>query len=115
MSKPDYADEQAAILDRIGLSTEADIAANENAPTATDFYAELGMWKPMLHCSPTPELLPLAEIIERGNADGYVDVRLGRPPSAAIRWMEQRLHYENMERFGAYLSAYERAWKAGRK
>jgi hypothetical protein len=109
----DFADEQQAILDRIGL-TEDVCAANENAPTVVGLYGELDMLRP-LQSSPIPGALSLAEMIEHGNAAGYVDVRLGRPLSASIRFIEQRFHYENFERFAAFCEAYERAWKEGVK
>lgn len=110
----DFADEQRARLDRIGLSTEDRIAANENAPTVAGLYAELGRSRPILS-SPIPGPMSTLEMIEHGNAAGYVDVRLDRPESAAIRFIESRFHYENMERFAAFCDAYTKAWKAGAK
>lgn len=111
--RPSYADEQAARLATIGLGDEEQIAANDNKPVRSTLYGELGRWTPLT--SIAPEELPLAEMIERGRCDGWVDVRLDRPPSAAIRFIEARLHYNNMERFGAYCDAYTKAWKAGAK
>ncbi len=117
MSKRDtaseYADEQRARLASIGLDSEKRIAANENMPSRSELYGEVGRWVPM--SSIAPGVLTLAEMIEHGRCDGWADVRLNRPESASIRFIEARLHYENMERFAAYCDAYTKAWKAGVK
>jgi hypothetical protein len=109
----DYANEAGRRLDAIGLSTEEQIAANENMPTRSAIYHEMGKLEPIEFGAPGE--LSLHEIIERGNCEGYCDVRLDRPLSASIRFIEQRLHYNNVDKLGAFAEAYERAWKDGAK
>ena len=102
-----YAEEQVARLERVGL-TEDVIAENENAPRIPE---------PAHRCPirDVPDLLPLSKLTEYAEIDGFVDAALDRPPCASIRFIEARLHYENMGQFGAYCDVYTRAYQARRK
>lgn len=109
MKDDDYATDSAARLAAIGLVDEASIAENENKP-----HPPIPRHRNIAAMDTYPaEKLP-ATIREYGELDGWADAALDRPPSAAIRFIEARLHYNNMHQFGAYLAAYEAAWNKKR-
>jgi hypothetical protein len=111
----DYADEQQAILKRVGL-TEDVCAANENAPTRGDLYAQFDKRVPSTDRMRSPGPLSKEQIVEAARVDGYVDALLGMPMHIAHRFCEANLYLENMGKFPDYSEAYQDAYrKAGAK
>lgn len=98
-----YAEEQVERLNRAGLTEEV-IAENEN---------KLHVSKPLhrMAFSTNPPRLPLSKIAEYAAIDAWCDATEGRKPLAAVRWIEARLHFENMAAFGAYVAAYHHAYE----
>lgn len=106
MTRYDYATDQAARLARIGLVDEESIAANENAPRVPEPAHRMAL-RHDIH----PAKLTAAKLSEYGEIDGWCDAAMERPMSAVVRFVECRLHYNNMPAFQVYFNAYEAAWK----
>lgn len=105
-----FADEQAAIIDRIGL-TEDVCAANENAPTRLGLYAQLDKRVPSTDLMRSPGPLTKEQVVEAAAVDGYVDAMLGLPMQVAHRFCEANLHLENMGKFPDWSEAYQDAYR----
>lgn len=108
----EYADEQRSRLDAIGLG-----ASNDNLEAVLDenerqwkerALIERDMRRPTSTWA--PELLQRKTVEEYAVVDGAFDATIGRPPSAAFRFVESSLHVNNYPHLSAYLQAYVQAF-----
>lgn len=106
----DFHDEQIRRLAAIGLVDEQSIAENENTPIlpVPDHRRPAFM-------DTYPPLLSVEKIDEYAQVDGYIDACTDRPPSASIRFIEARLHYNCMDRFARYVDVYTKAYNEKRR
>lgn len=106
--RSEFAAEQRAKLDLLGLSDEDSIAKNENAPKSTvrSLTWNLGVGQPQ------PPLLPVAKIIEMATVEGHCDGFELPIPAASVRFIQSRLQWNNLPNLRAYVEAYGAAFKA---
>lgn len=98
-------------LDAIGLGTEEAIDDNEaQDKERAARVAHLPPPRSVPFYDQPPELLQRKVIEEYATVDGAYDAAIGRPASAAVRYCEGLLHYNNYPHMRTYFEFYSAAY-----
>ena len=102
-----YASEQRARINRLGLTEDVLDAADQRAQAVAN--QNLPARPHVAHHDDKPPLLQSKKIRELALIDGYVDAAMGRPVMVAVRFCEANLHYSNAVHLRVYTEAYTEA------
>lgn len=95
-------------LDQGPTARRERLAVNDNLVSDTQYRRVMDM---PVEDSTAPGRMSKDAIAELGAVDGFIDSCLNRPPSIAHRFVESRLHIENMKAFATYSDSYQAAWR----